>query len=78
MLKRFYDALLNLLLPFHAIAKELTVIRELYELDLANREKPIYRITESPGKDDTEVTYVDEEKKRTKADELVDAWTNEE
>jgi hypothetical protein len=43
--------------PFAAIARELRIIRELYELDLESREKPIYRITEKPSKKDTEVSY---------------------
>lgn len=41
--------------PLAAIARELQILRELYELDLAMR--GIRRITESPSPGDTEVTY---------------------
>lgn len=50
--------------PLHVIAKELTAIRELYELELNNRmvhpadvERPLMRITEKPKKGDVEVSY---------------------
>ena len=49
--------LIEVLAPFAVIARELTAIRELYEAELAAREKPIYRITETPGKSDTEVIW---------------------
>ena len=39
------------------IAQELSAIRELYELELAARERPIYRTTEQAKKSDTEVSY---------------------
>lgn len=77
-LRRIYAALVQLFLPFHSMSKSLAILCELYELDLANREKPIYRVTESPSKDDTEVTYFGEQVKRSKADELADIWANEE
>lgn len=49
--------------PFGTIARELQIIRELYELELAahtdhqGRPDPIRRVTEAPSKNDTEVTY---------------------
>lgn len=56
--------ILAFLKPLHTIAKELTTIRQLYELDLANRvvdpkhvERPLMRVTEKPKKGDVEVTY---------------------
>jgi hypothetical protein len=51
--------LLSFLRPLAEIARELRILRELYELDLGSREKPIYRFTEKPSKLDTEVTYMD-------------------
>ena len=49
--------LLSIFRPLGVIAKELTILRQLYEADLAAREQPIYRVTEKPTKDDTVVTY---------------------
>lgn len=43
--------------PLTSIAKELAIIRQLYEADLASRPNPIYRVTEKPSKGDTEVTW---------------------
>jgi len=43
--------------PLGVIARELMIIRELYEADLAQRENPIYRVTEQPKETDTTVTY---------------------
>lgn len=51
--------LLALFRPFAAIARELRIIRELYEADLGSRVPPIYRLTEKPSKADTEVSYAD-------------------
>jgi hypothetical protein len=54
--------------PFGTIARELQIIRELYELELAARTDargnpaPIHRVTESPGRRDTEVTFAGDEK----------------
>ncbi len=48
---------LDIIAPLSQIAKELRILRELYELDLESREKPIYRVTEKPSKKDTEVLY---------------------
>lgn len=56
--------LLEMLAPFAVIARELTAIRELYEAELATRDKPIYRVTEAPSKYDTEVTYGEEKPKK--------------
>ena len=58
-------ALLAIFRPLYTIAKELTTIRELYELELANRyvnlkdavPMPLSRITEKPKKGDVEVSY---------------------
>lgn len=49
--------LLAIFRPLAAIAKELRIIRELYEADLESRQPPIYRVTEKPSKRDTEVSY---------------------
>ena len=49
--------LLALFRPLTTIARELAIIRELWELELASRQPPIYRVTERPSKRDTEVTY---------------------
>ena len=49
--------------PWQTIAQELTILRELFELELASRKPPIYRITEKPSRDDTTVTYVGEDDK---------------
>lgn len=56
--------LLSLVRPFGNIARELRIIRELYEADLASRQTPIYRVTESPSKLDTEISYAGVEDKR--------------
>jgi len=53
--------------PFGVIARELTLLRELYELELSARTPPIRRITESPSSKDTEVFYGVEEEKRTES-----------
>lgn len=57
-------ALLAIFRPLYTIAKELTTIRELYELELSERyvpdqskHLPLIRITEKPKKGDVEVTY---------------------
>ena len=49
--------LLALMRPLHSIARELRIIRELYELWLWQQDPPIYRVTEKPHQSDTEVTY---------------------
>jgi len=55
-----WDKLFSLLAPFAVIARELTILRELYELDLGSRQPPLYRITETPSIRDTEVSYAGE------------------
>lgn len=59
--------LLVLFRPLPEIAKEIRLLRELYELDLASRTPPILRITEKPGRNDTEVSYagIPEEKSKS-------------
>lgn len=47
--------LLAIFRPLTTIARELHILRELYEADLATRQ--IYRLTEKPAKDDTSVSY---------------------
>lgn len=49
--------LLALFRPLTSIARELRIIRELYEADLDSRPNPIHRLTETPNKKDTEVLY---------------------
>lgn len=60
--------ILRLVAPFSAIARELSImngelkiLRELRELELSSRTPPIIRITENPGRSDTEVTYMGDE-----------------
>ncbi len=60
--------------PFAAIARELAIIRELYEMDLANRTPPLIRCTEAPGKNDTTVTYADEDEKKSERERLSEEW----
>jgi len=57
-------ALLAVFRPLYTIARELTTIRELYEMELRERvvypnalPLPIMRITSKPKKGDVEVTY---------------------
>ena len=64
----------DLLLPFSSIAQELRILRELYELDLANRNPPTIRITEAPKKGDTEVLWDELTEEQTKLKELQDSW----
>lgn len=56
-----FRRLLGLLSPFHDIARELKILRELYEAELAERDPPIIRRTEKPRKSDTVVSYAGEE-----------------
>jgi len=49
--------LISLVRPFASIARELRILRELYELDLGSRQPPILRHTEKASKRDTEVMY---------------------
>lgn len=52
-----FKAILDFLSPLQTIAKELRIIRKLYEADLSHRQHPIYRITHRPKKSDTQVYY---------------------
>lgn len=52
-------SLRDYILPLAQIAAELRALRELYEMDLAERNPPIIRITEKPRRADTEVSYMD-------------------
>jgi len=73
-----FKSLKELLFPFSVIAKELTTLRELYELELSSRTSPIRRITEKPKASDTEVSYMDDDnKKRSPSQELVEVWQRE-
>jgi hypothetical protein len=47
--------LLRIVRPFSVIARELTILRELYEAELAARPNPVYRVTEKPRESNTEV-----------------------
>jgi hypothetical protein len=64
---RFLFPLRSMSLELRNIARELSIIRELYELELATHKPPIWRITESPGKGDTEVFYTGEEPSKKKS-----------
>jgi hypothetical protein len=75
VLKILWTRIQETLVPFSVIARELTTLRELYELELSSRKPPIIRVTESPG-DDTEVMYGVEPKRRK--DELEELWENSE
>lgn len=70
--------LLSIFRPLGVIAKELTIIRQLYEADLAAREQPIYRITEKATKDDTMVTYAGVSDERPKHKRWFDSGEGEE
>jgi hypothetical protein len=58
--------LLAYLAPFKVIADELSKIRQLYEAELAQRENPVYLVTEKPRESDTEVTYMGDEEEKPK------------
>lgn len=64
MLSRFFSRLQQLLHPFASIAQSLAIIAELYELELSERRPPIRRVTETPSRHDTEVSYSGVEDKR--------------
>lgn len=63
-MKRFFAALRITLRPFGSIARELKIIRELYELELSSRNPPIMRVTEKPSRKDTQVSYMGVEDKK--------------
>jgi hypothetical protein len=73
VIERVVTTLRETFLPFAAIAAELRIIRELYELELASRvdsagrPTPIYRVTESPSPSDTEVFFGEDLPKRPKS-----------
>lgn len=82
-MKRFARWLSRTVAPFSVIAKELTLIRQLKELELAHRvvdpkhiPAPLYPLTESPSPADTEVFYGPEDK-RTMAQKLAEEWERE-
>jgi hypothetical protein len=49
--------LLSFLRPLATIAQELHILRQLYEMELAARDPPLYRVTEQPNPSNTEVMY---------------------
>ena len=76
-----FNKIKEVVLPFQAIAQELRILRELYEADLASRERPIIRITESPLRNDTEVSYSNDRRPldaaQSLADEVLDEYDEE-
>jgi len=64
---RFLFPIRGIALELKGIHEELSIVRELYELELAARKPPIWRITESPSKGDTEVFYTGEEPSKKKS-----------
>lgn len=68
MLSRFRQWMTDTFFPLKAIAEELRILRELYELDLGaktdhlGRPTPIYRVTEAPNRLDTQVTFAGSER----------------
>lgn len=61
---KFFRILRVVLSPTRAIAQELKVLRELYEMDLASR--GLYRSTQTADKGDTEISYSDVVEPRSK------------
>jgi hypothetical protein len=57
------EKLLQFLVPLRVIAKELTAIRELYEME--QNDKGFHRVTEEPSEDDTEVIYEAQPKRKS-------------
>lgn len=75
MLKRIALSIRDWLAPFAAIAAELRIIRECYEMELASRNPPLIRVTEAPSKNDTMVSYQgDSDDPRS---EVISDWTEE-
>lgn len=72
-----FRTLKELLFPFTVIARELTILRELYELELSSHTPPIRRITEKPSASDTEVSYTGDEKKESPSEQLIEMWQRE-
>lgn len=52
--------LLRLFRPLYSISRDLHRLTDLYELELASRDPPIMKRTESPDDSDTQVTYGEE------------------
>lgn len=78
MLHRFFNRLKDIFLPFSQIAKELAIIREMYELELSSRNPPIIRVTEEPRRGDTEVSYTDDKPKAKSAlKRMLEGWDDE-
>lgn len=59
-----FRILRSILSPTRAIAAELKILRELYEMDLASRN--LYRTTQTADKGDTEISYSGVEEPRSK------------
>jgi len=78
MWKRFKTTIREWLNPLATIAHELSILRELYEMDLASRTPPLIRITETPGRSDTTVSYGEEDENKGKLKDLMDAWNEDE
>lgn len=52
--------LLRLFRPLYSISRDLHRLTDLYELELASRNPPIVKYTESPSDSDTQITYGEE------------------
>lgn len=76
-IKNFFHKVGDILTPLSVIASELRVLRELYELDLSSRTPPIIRVTESPGSNDTVVTYDEVPEDKSKLQDLIEEWEAE-
>lgn len=74
MLRRWGAWWTAMLHPFGMIARELSIIRELYEIDLASRNPPVRRVTEEPSRYDTEVSYAGVEEKPSARERAMEAW----
>ena len=66
--------LMRLIAPFSQISRDLAIIRELYELELASRNPPLIRVTEQPKRGDTEVMYTEDTPKKTMKEKLATLW----
>lgn len=60
VLQSIFMPLFGIASSLHLIAKELVIMRELYEADLMSRDVPVMRITQKPRESDTEVSYMGE------------------
>ena len=84
MFFRLGERIGRVLHPFHSIARSLAIIAELYELELAARVDPktgqiapIRRVTEAPGRGDTEVLWTEIDERKVKVDIFQDALEDE-